>query len=379
MNKYINAKYLFFFFLLVNLTAEYVLFANVSRILFYVILILCVPVLFVNYYNIKRGFYECPYLFIWIAIYCIYQFTVGLKYISFENLTYLIAKITSFCTLIYCVKTDLKFYCEKSFYLLGLVIVFLLILGLIHPCVYGLKCFGFYNKNAACSIAAVGFACFLFKNTKINKYDVICIFVCILCVLIGGSRNSLAMIIILALIRCNISLKSMLPYMFFIFIILFIMQLSEIHFLAIDRTIGTIKGTVALDREIARKAAFWMISQHPWDGNGFKISNVGDALEMTDLGSHNGYIDIIENMGYGFGGLWLLVLACGIISLKKLLNERKHNIKIHIGITISILFAANHESFLPGVNQFVTNMFYLSFVVLHIYKYTKYSQLVREY
>ena len=262
-----------------------------------------------------------------------------------------------------CVTKNYNFYFQEMFKPLGYIITFLILIGWRYTNIIGVKTFGFYNPNAACAIGVIGLVCFLFKDINHNKLDIFCIIICSLCILIGGSRNSLAMMIIILLIRYNNS-KNMIYMLGVLFMLFVIDQLTDINLLAIERTINTFQGTISLDREIQRKAALWMISQHPWDGNGFKFHNTGIASELTMLGSHNGYIDTVESMGYGFGGVWLIVLAFGIISILSLLREKNLTIRAHLAIVISILFAANQEAFLPGVNQFVTNMFFLSFIVL---------------
>ena len=367
MNKYLKREYLFFVFLVVNLIAENLLFVSISKLLFYIILSVAVPLIILNYNTLIKGLVICPYFLFWILIYITYQFTVGFKYISIDNINFLLAKITTFCLLVVCVTKNYNFYFYKIFKPLGYIIIFLILIGWMRTNSLGVVTFGFSNRNAACAIGVIGFVCFLFNNIIPNKIDILCLFICALCILIGGSRNSLAMLVIILLIRYNISLKMIYRFICILFMLFAMIHLTNIQLLAIDRTIKTFQGTISLDREIARKAALWMISQHPWDGNGFKFDNNGIASDLTMLGSHNGYIDIVESMGYGFGGAWLITLAVGIISIMSLLGNYDLNIKAHLAIIISVLFAANQEAFLPGVNQIVTNMFFLSFYILNVY------------
>ena len=74
-------------------------------------------------------------------------------------------------------------------------------------------------------------------------------------------------------------------------------------------------------------------------------------------------------MGYAFGGLWLVVLALGVYRNLMLYKEKNLYVRKYIAIMAAILFGANQESYLSGVNQFTTNMLYVSMAILWMYRY----------
>lgn len=372
MSKYLKSEYLLLLFLIVNMTAENIMLASISKIIFYVVLALSVPICMTNSRTIKKEFKFCPYMFWWILIYIIYQFTVGLKYATTENLVYLVAKITTFCVMLLCIGKNYRFYFEIISKPMGYLIVFLLIIGFNKLGIDGEnRAFGFYNGNAGCAIAMIGTACFLFKEGKYSKVEIICLLFCAMCVLLGSSRNSLAMMGILIILRYGASPKLILAGIIGLLAIVFVLPELGFEVSSVNRMIGTFDGRVSIDRDDQREAARWMIGQHPWDGNGFNFVNYGYALSLTELGAHNGYLNVLEQMGYGFGGLWLGILTLGVVKNLKLYKESNIYVRKYLGIMLAILFGANQESYLSGVNQFTTNMLYVSMVVLWMYIYNK--------
>lgn len=372
MSKYLKSEYLLLLFLIVNMTAEYIMFASISKMVFYGVLALSMPICMMNLNIIKDGFKQCPYMAWWIIIYIIYQSTVGIKYATTENLIYLLAKITTFCVMLLCIGKNYRFYFEKISKPMGYLVVSLLIIGFNKM---GLdsasRAFGFYNGNAGCAIAVIGMACFLFKEGKYSKVEIICLLFCAMCVLLGSSRNSLAMMGILIILRYGASSKLILAGFIGLLAIVFVLPELGFEVSSVNRMIGTFDGRISIDRDDQREAARWMIEQHPWDGNGFNFENYGYALSLTELGAHNGYLNMLEQMGYGFGGLWLGILAIGVLRNLNFYKESNIYVRKYLGIMLAILFGANQESYLSGVNQFTTNMLYLSMVVLWMYSYNK--------
>lgn len=363
-------KYLLLIFLIANLTAEYVMLIPISKVLFYSVLAISVPTCLAEINRSNKLKVWNKYLILMCCIYILYQCTVGWVYSTVDNWLYLIAKCTTFIVMMMSINSNFDFYFRKIIQPLGYIIVVLLLVGYVLQPVdeSGQYRFGFTNRNAACTIAVIGFATFFFRE-KYQWKDKLMISFCVICVLLGGSRNALAMILLLICIRFGFSFKLLFILISGFVIVLVILPQIGFQITALERLIGTFTGEVKVDREAEREAAIWMISQNPWQGNGFKFTNYGYALSLTRYGAHNGYLEILEMMGVFMGGLWLIVLGCGIFSLLSLYKIRSLDVKFHLGVVWVILFAANQESFLTGVNQIITNLFFVSFVVLCLYKH----------
>lgn len=359
-------KYLLFIYLLVNLTAEYYLFASISKVVFYITLALAIPICMSGWNVIRTEFRSCPYFLWWIVIYIIYQFLFGWNTLNLENVIYLVSKITTFLVILYCVGADHDFYFSKMNRLFGYIILVLMIVGF-NMEFQGGRSYGFYNPNAGTSVAMLGASCFLFSEGKMKFQDKLALLFFIVCIFIGHSRNALVTLLILALFRFKMSPRLMIGG-FLIVAVLVVFQSYGVELTAFDRMIDTFKGTELSNRDDERDAAIWMIQQHPWDGNGFNSKNYGEALALTEYGAHNGYLTILKMMGIIMGGAWLFVLFLALWHIKGLAFSDNLKVRRQMAIVIAIAVGAINEDFFVGVNQISTNMFFVSLCLILQYK-----------
>ena len=365
-------KYMLLLFLLVNLTAEYWLLMSVSKVFFYIILALSIPVLLfksrvLNTTSIK----VCPHLYWMGGIYLLYQFTLGIDTLSKDTILYLIGKLVTFCIIIVCVKSNFEFYFKKTIQYFTYIIFALLVLGwLFNRYDYGGHIsYGFVNRNAGAAMVAIAFAGFLFGTDELKRKDWFFIIICFIAVLYAGSRNCLAMCILFMLVRFGFSAKLVSVFGLLAFALLVVFPEIGIEVTAFERLADTVSGKLGTDRENQRDAALWMIETKPITGWGFGAQMQGHAAELSILGSHNGYLDHLIYMGLPFGGMWIFVLFLGAIKRLRLYFLKNRIVNYHIAVMVSILFAANQEAFLIGVNQITTNLFFVSFTVLGAYIY----------
>lgn len=364
-------KYLLVFFLLINLTAEYVILMPISKAFFYVTLALGMFFMISPDVMSWKAYKSAAHLYLMGFIYVVYQFTVGYNYISQDSMLYLICKLVTFGIIVMCVNKKFSFYFEKFIIPFSYTIVVLIALGwIVNKIDYaGNIAFGFANRNAASSMISIAFAGFLFGTDKIKKMHLVLMAFCLASMLVSGSRNSLVMCILFVLVRYGVSFKLIVFMAVSLLFVTFVMPELGLRAVALERLLGTVSGNVSLDRENQRAAAMWMINQRPYEGWGFGAQMVGHARELSEMGSHNGYLDIIIYMGYPFGLTWIAVMVLGVLKRIKLYYARNRMLNFHIAVVISILFAANQEGYLTGVNQITTNLFFFSFTVLGVFIY----------
>lgn len=366
-------KHLLLLFLIANATAEYVSLMFVSKYLFYAVLALSIPIIISKNVFAKSIRTQCPQIYIMIAIYLIAQFLLQPDMINSQTLTYTIGKVVTFCILIFCVNHNFEYYFKQTIRPLSYLILGLLLVGwFINKGGIGVDdyiTFGFANRNAACTLGSIGFAGFLFTSKKYSFKEYMFMSFLLITILIGGSRNALAMCLLFIIIKYGLSAKLVFASLFCMFLIVYVLPEFGLEAVALDRLEGTLSGAVSLDREDQREAAKWMIMQRPWTGWGYNHENIGYALKLTEYGAHNGYLTTVKNLGIPLGVMLLVTILW--TSLKNLRLYKLHNMEInyHLAVVVSILLAANFEDFLVGVNQITTNIFFLSFVVLNIYRY----------
>jgi hypothetical protein len=371
MIKILKKEYLLLLFLTANLTAEYSFLMSISKVLFYVTLAVSFLFCVSSFDTIIKKYRTCKHVYILVLIYILYQFTVGISYVSLDAMLYLLSKCVVFGTMVLCINKNFSFYFRKVIRPFAFIILGLLILGyVVHPLDYaGNMAFGFINRNAGTAMATISFAGFLFTTEKFKYRDYLILTVLLAAILMGGSRNSFAMCLVLVLIRYRISSQLIIASLAGLVLVLYIFPYMGLSVEAFDRVMETLTNQISLDRETQREAALWMIKSRPETGWGFEAQMQGYAAELTELGSHNGYLDHLMFMGIYFGALWILVLLLGAINRLKLFSLHDNFVNYHLAVMLAVLLGANNEAFLVGVNQITTNIFYVSYVLLGVYIY----------
>lgn len=365
-------KYLLLLFLIVNITAEYKAFASISKAMFYVVLALSIPTILINLSTIIKIRKIFAPLFIMISIYIIAQFIFQINMLSLPNLLYTISKCAVLSIMAISISKNYMFYFQTVVNIFPYLILFLILMGWVYNRVdfTGMVSFGFVNRNVACTLATAGFAGFMFRSEHIRLFDLLSMGLLFLTILYGGSRNALAMCILIIMIRYGFSYKVVIAAIVCGIFILYLVPLLGVETTAFERLVGTFDGTTSLDREEQREQAWRMIEAKPWTGWGYSY-NTSEAALLTDCNAHNGYLTTIENLGWPCGIALLGTIVIGSFRLLKLYFKKNRFVNYHLAIIISTLFGTMHEDYLVGVNQCTTNLFFVSFAVLGAYIYTK--------
>lgn len=367
-------KYLLLLFLIANITAEYILFMSVSKYLFYAALGLSVFLLLSKKVISPSAVKSCPHIYALAGILIIYQLLFGMESFSYDSATYFVGKLATFGIMMLCISDNFEFYLKKSILPFSYIILALIVLGWFYHRTSSISSsyfiFGFANRNAACAVSAIGFAGFLFAKGHHKKFDYLCMAILLFTILVGGSRNSLAMCILFVIIKYGLSMRMVAVMSLSAILIIFVLPEMGIEISAFDRLIDTVTGNLASDREAQRQGAMMMIQDKPVTGWGLASQIQGKALEISHYGAHNGYLTLIMYMGLPLGIAFIGTIALGVLKrFFKLYKLHNNVLNYHLAVMISILFAANQEDYLVGVNQITTNIFFVSFVVTGIYMY----------
>ena len=350
---------------------------SVSKYLFYAALGLSVFFLLSKKVISPTAVKTCPHIYALAGILIIYQLLFGMESFSYDSATYFVGKLATFGIMMLCISDNFEFYLKKSILPFSYIILALIVLGWFYHRTSSRSSsyfiFGFANRNAACAVSAIGFAGFLFAKDHHKKFDYLCMAILLFTILVGGSRNSLAMCILFVIIKYGLSMRMVAVMSLSAILIIFVLPEMGIEISAFDRLIDTVTGNLASDREAQRQGVMMMIHDKPVTGWGLASQIQGKALEISHYGAHNGYLTLIMYMGLPLGIAFIGTIALGVIKrFFKLYKLHNNVLNYHLAVMISILFAANQEDYLVGVNQIVTNLFFVSFVVTGIY-YKKFN------
>lgn len=366
MSKEKLLKYWILLFFLANICSQYTALGPISGVMFYSMLALGIAVLFLqsdvlyNKVTVKRF----PIVYWYALILVAYQFTFGLLFVSDKTWTYLISKILVDFAIVVSLTRSAAYYEKDFFPIVAKLITVLLVFGyLFNNTVHsGRQTLGFGNPNALGSISAMCFGVTLILKSKKPKVQYIIMGICLLGVLLSGSRASMGIIVISILLKYGLNYRLIGVGCIILVIVLWVLPAFDIQFTALTRFTEAVENKdISSGRETEREATMLMIRQSPWIGNGIYSGQSEEASKISQLGSHNGYLDYLKWFGYPLGLFWIgLLLFYAVRLFLRFRNTKSDEIRAHLFVVIATLLAANFEAYIWGVNQMITTLFFVS-------------------
>lgn len=370
-------------FLIGNIGEQTFMFMHYASIIFYGMLALSIPLLLLNKDVITSS--DCissfRFMYIFISILLIYQFTFGLIVYNDRSWVYLLSKTISTAIII------ISCYLCPEFNTKTLLIVFTYIIvafTLIGHFVFNISynnraTLGFLNPNSMGMLAALAFGILLIVFNFESRHrwiNVFCMIELLISVLQSGSRNALGIIILAFLFRFGCNLKYLLGIAISFIILISVANELGFETSAFDRFVNTIENKdISEGRENERKAAFVMIKENPITGSGLYATQSEESLKISQYGSHNGYLDFIKMLGIPLG---VVLIVCLIYySLRSIYLCRyisDHFVWANCFIVLSVCIASVNEAYMWGVNQPVTTLFFIALATIESKAYNLNSE-----
>ena len=362
-------KYLLYLFLLENVAAQTSLMGGFSGYFFYAFLLLgAIFMLQGDLWKHKMMSTYWP-LYVMGTIYVLYEFTFGYNTISTQTLVYLVAKLTTFAIIIMSIDNNFEFYERKMLYKLSVFICLFVLYGMATGNMGGggssRLLVGFGNSNSTSGMGAFVLGTMLFTTKKWNIKSFLITGIGLYAVLAGGSRAGIMIVAILMFIRYGFSVKFVSVIALIVLAAIYILPTIGLETVGVERFLRTVDGTEGSNRDIERVACWMMISERPWTGWGFEAQNQGAALMLSELGSHNGYLETLKFMGYLCGGAWISILLLSIIVIIKRYHKLGIARDMFIGLVLAFALNAYFEGLFVGVHEFATNMFFVCLAVAY--------------
>ncbi len=362
-------KYLLLVFLLENIMVQTSLMGALANWMFYVFLVLGLICAFDGNIWSGKAIKKFGWAYALMGLYVVYEFIVGAEYINQKTLLYLLAKIVTFVIIITGVYYNEAFYRGEAVKWLVITMSFFILYGLASGGFAdssGRMLAGYTNANTAGSMGAVtvGMVVFYMRDKKWTTIPLVCLLAGMFGVLAGGSRASFLMLGLLVFQRYGFNIKTVGMCMAIVVLGLYILPAVGVETVGIQRMIDTYNGIEGTNRDIERKAAEWMIAQRPWTGWGYQATNQGYALTISKLGSHNGYMEVIKQMGYPCAIIFFAIM--GLVVFKGVREVILKHIHMNMSLAVSLMYfiKANYEALFVGVHEFETNIFYFALAMV---------------
>lgn len=367
-------EYLLFAFLIENLMAQIPAFHSISNVMFYVFMAIGLLCAFDGANWTRESREKFGWMYILMVILIVYEFFVGLQFISSKTLIFLIAKISTFFIIMTSLNYNSDFYESKMLFSLAAVVTIFTLYGVFFGSPVDLSersQLGFGNGNSTGAYGAIiaGIILFYSKSHKLDWRGLAILFIGVFAVLAAGSRAGMLMLFMLMFFRYGVSVKTVLAGVFFLLFSMVILPQLGLETVGMDRLIGTLNGEIGTNRDLEREAGIWMIQQSPWIGWGFGAKNQGYALTLSELPSHNGYIEITKWMGYPSSIAFFLTLFATFFSYWR--TKRKYGVEMDFffAMLIVLFVKAMYEVLFTGVHEFETNFFFFVLAILSTRNY----------
>lgn len=363
-------QYWAFLYWIGNVFAQYIMFNMFAAPYFYAIILIGFIALLGNMSLLsKSGMFRANY-FIYVYSICmiVYQFTFGLFEVNDRTWTYLISKVVADMMFVVSVFSYPQFYGRKMFPIMAMGTAVLVFLGVFRGSVdimSGRQTFGFGNPNALSSITAISAACFYITTEKIKFWHWGILALLIYGALMGGSRSCVAALIIGLLFKYGLKPRTFVV-VFLMFAALELVGQMGSELPGISRFIQSVENVdLSSARERERKASILMIKEKPLTGNGLYAQQSKSAKKISELGSHNTYIDLVKFMGFGVGGFVIIALFVQLARFYKLFYRSPLlHVRSHLFCAFIVPVMGMYEAYIWGVNQMITTMMFISFAYL---------------
>ena len=358
--------YLLFAFIIENVAAQTSLFGGMTNLLFYLILGLGVIAAFTSSLWIQNASNAFWWAYALGAIYLFYEFVLMPETISERSLLYVLAKIITMIMIIICVSSNFTFYYKRMLYPLALLLCFFILYGLTFgqgmdsSATGGRLQLGYTNENTTSWMGAMAAGLLLFSVKQWHWNDFLFLGIAFYGVLAGGSRAGLLLFVIILFAKYGITKRLIISLVVGFLVAVFLLPAIGLNTVGIERVHDTISGVETNDRSDVRKAAELMISKKPWTGWGLEAKNEGRARDISELGSHSGYLETIKFMGYPMGGLWLCIVIGAVIGVLAWHYKNKVALSFFEAYLIALPICALFEDVFTGVHEIETNFFYFS-------------------
>lgn len=371
MNKTIIDKYWLILLLTSNIVAQYYPISHIGNMIFlvsqavgFVYCLINCGLLFTKEMSQRFSF-----IYVFAAIYILYQFSFGLIHINERTWTYLVSKIIIDFSIAICIYKNRDTVTSLIPMLFAFIIPVLILIGFAKYNVYiNARCtMGFGNPNSLGSIGAITFGICLFCDKIRSSYlKYFLASICLFAVLMSGSRGALAIVLIALFFKFKLNLKNITVVILFIVGSVIVPPMLGYNPVGISRLVETTqqKDAFSAGRETERKASILMIKENPITGNGLYAQQSEEAKKISLLGSHNAYIDFLKMLGIPLGGLLIIYIFKKIMQLLKSFWKYPNKYRMHLFIIVSGALAANFEAYIWGVNHYITTLFFISMCFL---------------
>jgi O-antigen ligase len=319
----------------------------------------------------KIIFHKAFSFFLILNIINLFYFLLFHSLSDFAALKYMLARGMQFSIISFSVYYNFEYYKNKFLEHLTYIIFGVIIISLVtNPNIFSGRYSGIiWNPNMLASFSVIGFSALLLNSKKKTNFDYFLSFIFLIISLATGSRGILVGIPLVFVFKFGFSLRNL------IYALLAGVTYMLIITIQLDTSLNRFaEQSLFNDRLLQYQYAFETLMQKPFFGFGLdKYAFINNELTEENLyGAHNGYLAILVQYGFVFGSLVLgITFRKSFSFFNKNVFKTPEN-KFYIYLIAYTLLAAIYETFITGINEFQTILFWFSLSIL------SYSMFLKE-
>ena len=324
--------------------------------------------LLINPQQIKNVLFHKAFSFLLILnLLNVFYFLIFHSINDIEAIKYLLARGIQFSIISFAIMYNYDYF--KKYFLIHVsyVIIGVVILGLIiDPFIFSGRYRGIiWNPNMFSSFTSMAFAVLLLREEKRSRLMLSLLCLLFIVSLASGSRDVLVAFLLLFLFKYGFSRRNF----------LYALSGLGIYFLTINFQLDTSINRFASqelfnDRLLQYRYAYETILQKPFVGFGLdkyayiNSDVIPEYFRGRVISAHNGYLAILTQYGLIFGLLIICIILYKVLSLFFQVDKKDVELLSYLYIACYVPFSALYETFLTGINEFHTILFWFSLAFL---------------
>jgi len=346
---------------------------NIGNLIFLSLMGIFLFLLIINPVQIKNILFHKAFLFLLIInVINLLYFLLFHSIFDYEAIKFMIGKGLQFSVISVSIYFNYEYYKDKFLnhivYLVFGIVVFSFFLD---PFIFSGRYSGIiWNPNMLSSFCVTAFSILLLNNEKRTNLDYFILFSFLLIAISTGSRLALLAIVLVLLMKYGFSARNIIYAVISLVIALIIISIN------LDTSLNRfVAQSLFNDRTLQYQYAYETFVKKPLFGYGLDkyayidISLVPTYLKSTIMASHNGYLAFLTQYGILFGGIILIIIFNKSIQAYSYFRNRNSFEKIYLFIIIYTLISSLFETYMTGINEFNTILFWFSLAILSYSKF----------
>ena len=346
---------------------------GIGNKIFLTLMVIFLFALLINPKQIKNILFHKAFLFLLILnlINLLYFFLFHSIY-DYDAIRYLMARSIQFSIISTSIYFNYEYYKDEFLDHIVYIVFGVVLFGLvINPNLFSGRYSGvIWNPNMFASLIVIAFSIHFLKYEKRTYFDYFILVTLLISAIASGSRGSLVAIIIAFYFKYGFSFRNIVYGSLIILLSVFIATYN------LETSINRFADqSLFNDRILQFKYAYLSFKEKILTGYGLdKYSYIDKSLvpiylKGVIIGAHNGYLAILTQHGVIFGSLILYLIFRKSFQAYTFFKNKIGFERVYLFIVFYTLMASIYESFMTGINEFNTILFWFSLAILSYSKF----------